>query len=240
MHDTLAYFRQDPLFRSHHHQRLTFAMMYAYTENFVLPLSHDEVVHLKRSLLGRMPGDRWQQFANLRLLYLYMWTLPGKKLLFMGSEFAQDSEWDFAASLPWSLADQPAHAGVRQLIRDLNGLYVGDPSLHRYDFEPQGFQWLDCDDAANSILVYVRRSGERFVVVALNFTPVPRTALRIRVPQPGSYREILNSDSQYYGGSNLGNPLPRTTTPATHQDQPCTLEITLPPLGGVVLRRDAS
>jgi len=240
MHDTLAYFRQDPLFRSYHHQRLTFAMMYAYTENFVLPLSHDEVVHLKRSLLGRMPGDRWQQLANLRLLYLYMWTLPGKKLLFMGGEFAQDSEWNFAAALPWSLADDPAHAGVRQLVRDLNRLYVGDPSLHRYDFEPRGFQWLDCDDAASSILVYLRRSDEHFLVVALNFTPVPRTALRIGVPEPGGYREILNSDSQYYGGSNLGNPLPLAATSMPHRGQPCSLEITLPPLGGVVLRRDAS
>ncbi len=240
MHDTLAYFGQDPLFRAHHHQRLTFAMMYAYTENFVLPLSHDEVVHLKRSLLGRMPGDAWQRLANLRLLYLYLWTLPGKKLLFMGGEFGQETEWDFAAGLPWHLTHDPAHAGVQQLVRDLNRLYVADPCLHRYEFEPQGFQWLDCDDAASSFLAFVRRDGEAFVVVALNFTPVPRTGLRIGVPQAGHYREILNSDSAYYGGSNLGNPLAIASTPAPHRGQPHSLELTLPPLGGVVLRRDAS
>jgi len=240
MHDTLAYFRDDPLFRSHHHQRLTFAMMYAYTENFVLPLSHDEVVHLKRSLLGRMPGDAWQRFANLRLLYLYMWTLPGKKLLFMGGEFGQDSEWDFARGLPWQLADQPAHAGIRQLVRDLNRLYTGGASLHRYEFEPQGFQWLDCDDAASSILVYVRRSGEEFVVVALNFTPVPRHGLRVGVPQAGPYREILNSDSAFYGGGNVGNPLPISSAPVPHRGQAQSIEVTLPPLGGVVLTRAVS
>ena len=239
MHDTLAYFGEDPLFRAHHHRRLTFAMMYAYTENFVLPLSHDEVVHLKRSLLGRMPGDAWQRFANLRLLYLYMWTLPGKKLLFMGGEFGQDTEWNFAASLPWSLAGEPAHAGVRALVRDLNRHYVGDPCLHRDDFEPRGFQWLDCDDAANSILAYVRRDGERFRVVALNFTPVPRTGLRIGVPAAGSYREILNSDSHYYGGSNVGNPLPVTSAPVPWRGQPHSIELTLPPLGGVILTPEA-
>ncbi len=240
MHDTLAYFGKDPLFRSHHHHQLTFAMMYAYTENFVLPLSHDEVVHLKRSLLGRMPGDPWQRLANLRLLYLYMWTMPGKKLLFMGSEFGQETEWDFARELPWALAGEPAHAGIAQLIRDLNRLYVGTASLHRYEFEPQGFQWLDCDDAASSILVYVRRSGEEFVIVALNFTPVPRHDLCIGVPQAGSYREVLNSDSAYYGGSNVGNPLPLASSPVAHRGQPHSLVVTLPPLGGAVFRRDAS
>ncbi|MGE3666561.1 MAG: 1,4-alpha-glucan branching protein GlgB [Steroidobacteraceae bacterium] len=240
MHDTLGYFGKDPLFRSHHHRQLTFAMMYAYTENFVLPLSHDEVVHLKRSLLGRMPGDAWQRFANLRLLYLYMWTLPGKKLLFMGGEFGQDSEWDFARGLPWPQADEPGHAGIRPLIRDLNRLYAGEPGLHRHEFEPQGFEWLDCDDAASSILAYVRRSGESFVVVALNFTPVPRHGLRIGVPQAGRYREILNSDSAFYGGSNVGNPLPLATSAVPHHGRAQSLEITLPPLGGVILTRDVS
>lgn len=240
MHDTLAYFREDPLFRAHHHQRLTFAMMYAYTENFVLPLSHDEVVHLKRSLLGRMPGDRWQQLANLRLLYLYMWTLPGKKLLFMGGEFGQEGEWDFARELPWALAADAAHAGIRQLIRDLNRLYTGQASLHRYEFEPRGFQWLDCDDAASSILVYLRRSDDAFAIVALNFTPVPRHGLRIGVPQAGRYREVLNSDSAYYGGSNLGNPLPADSSPVAHQGQSHSIQVTLPPLGGAVFIPDAS
>ncbi|MBV6424627.1 MAG: 1,4-alpha-glucan branching enzyme GlgB [Steroidobacteraceae bacterium] len=240
MHDTLAYFGKDPLYRSHHHRQLTFAMMYAYTENFVLPLSHDEVVHLKRSLLGRMPGDAWQRLANLRLLYLYMWTMPGKKLLFMGGEFGQETEWDFASALPWALARDPAHAGVTALVRDLNRLYAGESPLHRYEFESQGFQWLDCDDAASSILAYVRRDGARFVIVALNFTPVPRTALRIGVPESGHYREILNSDSAYYGGSNLGNPLPLATSASPYRGQPHSLVVTLPPLGGVVLTRDAS
>jgi 1,4-alpha-glucan branching enzyme len=240
MHDTLAYFREDPIHRSHHHQRLTFAMMYAYSENFVLPLSHDEVVHLKRSLLGRMPGDAWQRLANLRLLYLYMWTLPGKKLLFMGSEFGQDSEWDFARGLPWPLAVEPGHAGIRQLVRDLNRLYTGNPSLHRHEFEPQGFQWLDCDDAASSILVYARRDGDAFVVVALNFTPVPRHGLRIGVPRAGWYREILNSDSAYYGGGNVGNPLLLASAAVPHRGQAQSVTVTLPPLGGIVLTPDAS
>jgi 1,4-alpha-glucan branching enzyme len=215
-------------------------MMYAYSENFVLPLSHDEVVHLKRSLLGRMPGDAWQRLANLRLLYLYMWTLPGKKLLFMGSEFGQDSEWDFARGLPWPLAVEPGHAGIRQLVRDLNRLYTGNPSLHRHEFEPQGFQWLDCDDAASSILVYARRDGDAFVVVALNFTPVPRHGLRIGVPRAGWYREILNSDSAYYGGGNVGNPLLLASAAVPHRGQAQSVTVTLPPLGGIVLTPDAS
>ncbi|MGD9599438.1 MAG: 1,4-alpha-glucan branching protein GlgB [Steroidobacteraceae bacterium] len=240
MHDTLAYFGKDPLYRSHHHRQLTFAMMYAYTENFVLPLSHDEVVHLKRSLLGRMPGDAWQRLANLRLLYLYMWTMPGKKLLFMGGEFGQETEWNFATALPWGLAQEPAHAGVTSLVRDLNRLYTRESPLHRYEFESQGFQWLDCDDAASSILAYVRRDGARLVVVALNFTPVPRGMLRIGVPESGRYREILNSDSAYYGGSNLGNPLPLAAAGSAYRGQPHSLVVTLPPLGGIVLTRDVS
>ncbi len=157
MHDTLGYFKRDPIYRRHHQNQLTFGMMYAYTENFILPLSHDEVVHLKRSLLGRMPGDRWQQLANLRLLYTYMWTMPGKKLLFMGGEFAHPWEWDFHVALPWFLLEHIGHRGMQQLVTDLNHLYTGQPALHRHEFEPAGFDWIDCNDHQHSTLSYLRR-----------------------------------------------------------------------------------
>jgi 1,4-alpha-glucan branching enzyme len=180
-------------------------MMYAYTENFMLPLSHDEVVHLKRSLLGRMPGDRWQQLANLRLLYTYMWTLPGKKLLFMGSEFAHPWEWDFHVALPWFLLEHAEHRGMQHLVADLNRLYREHPALHRHDFEPEGFQWIDCNDREQSVLTYLRRGDGRAVVIVLNFTPEPRRQYRIGVPAPGRMARVLNSDAAIYGGSNLGN-----------------------------------
>jgi 1,4-alpha-glucan branching enzyme len=226
MHDTLAYVREDPVHRSYHHNRLTFGMMYAYTENFVLPLSHDEVVHLKGSLLGKMPGDAWQRFANLRLLFTYQWTLPGK------------TEWDFRTPLPWHLDQQPAHGGVQRLVADLNRLYASDPRLHRFEFDPRGFRWIDCDDRNNSVLTYLRQNGEDCLVVALNFTPVPRHGYRVGVPRPGRYREILNSDSEYYGGSNVGNIafVDATAEPAT--GYPWSLSLTLPPLAGIVLAPD--
>jgi 1,4-alpha-glucan branching enzyme len=236
MHDTLKYFSEDPINRRHHHQRMTFAMMYAYSENFVLPLSHDEVVHLKRSLLGRMPGDRWQQFANLRLLYAWQWTFPGKKLLFMGGEFAHPWEWNFSVALPWWLTGEPAHRGVQHAVADLNRLYVGLRALHRYEFEPQGFQWLDCDDADNSVLSYLRMADGELLLVALNFTPVPRTHYRVGVPVGGPWREVFNSDSALYGGSNLGNGYGVTALAQRHGSQPCTLELTLPPLAAVLLK----
>jgi 1,4-alpha-glucan branching enzyme len=203
----------------------------------VLPFSHDEVVHLKGSLFARMPGDDWQRFANLRLLYAYQWTYPGKKLLFMGGEFAQPTEWNFRASLPWYLASEPPRAGVRTLLRDLNRLYRDSRALHAHEFEPQGFRWIDPDDRAHSVLSYVRRSEEDFLVVALNFTPVPRERFRIGVPSAGAYAEVLNSDSGYYGGSNLGNPLPITARSARTHGFDFTLELTLPPLAAVILRR---
>jgi 1,4-alpha-glucan branching enzyme len=235
MHDTLDYFKLDPVHRSHHHHRLTFGMMYAWSENYVLALSHDEVVHLKRSLLGRMPGDRWQQMANLRLLHTYMWTLPGKKLLFMGGEFGTPWEWDFRQSLPWWLTEHQEHRGVQSALADLNRLYASDSALHRHEFEPQGFQWIDCDDASNSVLSYIRRDGRQQRVVVLNFTPVPRTDFRIGVPQTGSYREVFNSDSAHYGGGNLGNDgcLQAEAVPA--HGQPYSLRLTLPPLAGLIL-----
>ena len=234
MHDTLSYFKENPLYRSHHQDKLTFVMMYAYSENFILPLSHDEVVHLKRSLLGRMPGDRWQQFANLRLLYTYMWMLPGKKLLFMGGEIAHPWEWDFRASLPWQLLQYPEHQGVQRLLGDLNALYVREPALHGREFEPEGFAWIDCADRAHSTLSFVRRAGDRIAVVVLNFTPVPRPGYQLGVPQPGRYRVALNSDSAHYAGSNLGTEVVEAQ-PTPCQRQGWSVHLDLPPLAGLVL-----
>jgi 1,4-alpha-glucan branching enzyme len=245
MHDTLAYFREDPLYRSHHHQKLTFGLMYAFSENFVLPLSHDEVVHLKRSLLGKMPGDRWQQFANLRLLYAWMWTLPGKKLLFMGGELAQTDEWNYRAALPWHLTSDPLHGGMQRLLGDLNALYRRYPALHRLDFVADGFQWLSCDDSARSVVAFCRfaAAGEPnkrdeprdFLIVALNFTPVPREAYRIGVPRAGRYREIFNSDSAHYGGSNLGNLASVTSRREPSMGWSNSIDLLLPPLAAVIL-----
>jgi 1,4-alpha-glucan branching enzyme len=238
MHDTLEYLSEDPIHRQHHHNRLTFAMTYAYSENFVLPLSHDEVVHLKRSLLGKMPGDRWQQFANLRLLLTYQWTFPGKKLLFMGSELAQPTEWDFRNALPWHLLDDPAHAGVQRLLADLNRLYVEDPGLHRLEFEPGGFQWVDPNDREHSVFSYLRSAGDRHVLVVLNFTPVPRHNWRVGVPArptSGRYREALNSDSTHYGGSNVGNLTLVDVQTVPCGGLPCSVVLNLPPLAAVVL-----
>ena len=235
MHDTLAYLREDPVHRAHHHNRLTFAMMYAYSENFVLALSHDEVVHLKRSLLGKMPGDRWQQLANLRLLLAYQWTFPGKKLLFMGAELAQPGEWDFRSSLPWHLLDDPANAGVQRLLADLNRLYVENPCLHRLEFEPGGFRWVEANDRQHSVFSYLRLAGEQHMLVVLNFTPVPRANWRVGVPHVGKYREVLNSDSQHYGGSNVGNLAFVDAQPVPYSGLPASVQINLPPLGAVVL-----
>jgi 1,4-alpha-glucan branching enzyme len=239
MHDTLGYFGRDPIHRRHHQDELTFAMMYAYTENFILPLSHDEVVHLKASLLGRMPGDRWQQLANLRLLYVYMWTLPGKKLLFMGGEFAHPWEWDFHVALPWYLLEHPEHRGVQQLIADLNRLYVEEPALHRHEFEPEGFSWIDCNDRDQSVLSFLRTAGWRQLVVVLNFTPEPRQAYRIGVPEAGPYRVLLNSDSAHYGGANMGGPVVAAEAVPAH-GQPASLVVDLPPLAGLILVRASS
>jgi 1,4-alpha-glucan branching enzyme len=195
MHDTLSYLTKDPVHRRHHHNLLTFGPMYAFTENFVLPLSHDEVVHGKRSLLEKMPGDDWQRFANLRLLLTFQWTFPGKKLLFMGGELAQPREWNHHGALPWHLADEPRHAGIRALVRDLNRVYRGTPALHRLDHDSAGFAWLSWQDDAQSVLCYLRRDGDAHAVVLLNFTPVPRPGYRVGVPRAGRYREVLKNDS---------------------------------------------
>jgi 1,4-alpha-glucan branching enzyme len=237
MHDTLNYFKQDPLWRKHHQDNLTFAMMYAYSENFILPLSHDEVVHLKGSLLGRMPGDRWQQLANLRLLFTYMWTLPGKKLLFMGGEIAHPWEWDFHVALPWFLLEHAAHRGVQQLVADLNRLYVGQPALHRHEFEPEGFRWIDCSDREQSVLAFQRMGSGQELLVVLNFTPQPRHGYRIGAAQGGRYRVLLNSDSHHYGGANQGSRDLHTQGVPWH-GQSCSLVLDLPPLAGLILAPD--
>jgi 1,4-alpha-glucan branching enzyme len=236
MNDTLAYMREDPVYRQYHHDMLTFSQLYAFTENFVLPFSHDEVVHGKSSMLYKMPGDEWQRFANLRLLYTYMFTHPGKKLLFMGCEFGQGGEWDSAAVLDWYVLEYPGHQGISTLVRDLNRLYREYPALHRHDFDPRGFEWIDCHDSSQSVLTYLRRGDDDFVVVALNFTPVPRKGYRIGVPHEGAYIEVMNSDSAYYGGSNLGNGGEVHAEPVAWMNRPWSISITLPPLAGVVLK----
>jgi 1,4-alpha-glucan branching enzyme len=207
MHDTLEYMQQDPVHRRWHHDKMRFGLVYAFSENFVLPLSHDEVVHGKGSLIAKMPGDDWQRFANLRAYYGFMWGHPGKKLLFMGQEFAQLTEWHHDLELPWGLLGDTRHAGIQRLVRDLNKLYQAEPSLHRLDCEGAGFEWIDADDAERSIFSWLRRDGAGgMVLVVSNFTPVPREAVRLGVPEgPVRWREVLNTDSAFYGGANLGN-----------------------------------
>ena len=236
MNDTLSYFEHDPIHRRFHHNQLTFGQLYSYTENFVLPFSHDEVVHGKRSLLDKMPGDAWQKFANLRLLLTYQITYPGKKLNFMGNELAQGLEWGVGRELDWWLLGREAHQGVQTCARDLNHHYLTTPALHDLDFTHEGFQWIDCHDADQSTLSYVRRARDgSFVVVALNFTPVPRENYRIGVPRAGVYRELFNSDSSYYGGGNLGNGSGIEAKVGSWMGYPASINVTLPPLAGIVL-----
>ena len=235
MHDTLTYMSKEPVHRIYHHDQLTFGLLYLFTENFVLPFSHDEVVHGKSSMLYKMPGDEWQRFANLRLLYTYMFMYPGKKLLFMGCEFAQGDEWNFNKALDWYVLQYPGHQGIQKLVSDLNQLYRSLPALHEHDFEYNGFEWIDCHDAQQSVISFIRKSGDRFVIVALNFTPVPRQGYRIGVPREGVYQEIFNSDSEYYHGSNMGNGGELHSEPVAWMNRACSLVLTLPPLAGVVL-----
>ena len=239
MNDTLAYIEQDPVYRRFHHNALTFGQLYAYSENFVLPFSHDEVVHGKKSLLGKMPGDAWQQFANLRLLLTYQLASPGKKLNFMGNEIGQGREWSEQWGLDWGLLDIDWHAGIKSCLRDLNHLYRDLPPLHELDFYSEGFAWIDCHDADQSILAFQRRDKQgRAVMVALNFTPVPREGYRLGAPAAGFWREIFNSDSAFYGGGNLGNGAGLMTEEQPWMGYPQSLVITLPPLAGVVLYQD--
>jgi len=237
MHDTLSYMEKDPIYRHYHHDLLTFGLLYAFTENFVLPFSHDEVVHGKKSMLDKMPGDGWQKFASLRLLYTVMFTYPGKKLLFQGCEFGQGKEWNFAESLDWELLERPQHQGVKQILSDLNRLYREQTALHEVDFEGAGFEWIDCHDSSQSVLSYLRkdRSGERLVAAVFNFTPVPRTNYRIGVPKLGIWREAINSDAALYGGSNVGNQGGVEAEPVSWMGRPYSIPISVPPLGALVL-----
>jgi 1,4-alpha-glucan branching enzyme len=238
MNDTLDYFARDPIHRKYHHTELTFRPMYAYSESFVLPLSHDEVVHMKGSLLSRMPGDDWRKFANLRLLFGYQASVPGKKLLFMGGELGQWAEWDHDSSLQWHLLENPAHAGVQRWVADVNRLYAAEPALHARDFEPAGFQWIDCHDWEHSVLTLARAGGspEEVVIVALNFTPVPRFGYRVGAPAAGFWREIANSDALEYGGSGVGNFGSVQAQEIPAHGRPFSLSLTLPPLAAVFFK----
>jgi 1,4-alpha-glucan branching enzyme len=237
MHDTLDYFGRDPVHRRFHHHQLTFSLMYAFTENFVLPLSHDEVVHGKGSLYGKMAGDRWQKLANLRSLYAYMWAHPGKKLLFMGGEMAQEAEWSHERSLDWHLLEEAGNAGVQSLVRDLNRVLRSEPALYERDFDPGGFWWLEANDAQANVIVFARASkaGERVLVCAANLAPVPRPDYRLGLPRAGRWREVMNTDSSFYGGTDTGNLGGVEAEPVGWHEQPFSAEVTLPPLGVIWL-----
>ncbi|MFO7692917.1 MAG: 1,4-alpha-glucan branching protein GlgB [Vicinamibacterales bacterium] len=239
MHDMLDYMARDPIFRAFHHDRITFSMLYAFTENFLLPFSHDEVVHGKGSMIRKMPGDDWQRFANLRLLYAFMFGHPGKKLLFMGCEFGQWSEWNHDTSLDWGLLADPPHAGLQRLVRDLNTLYRGEPALHQVDFEPSGFEWIDCNDTQRSAVSFLRHGRNRTdtLLFVCNFTPVTRPNYRIGVPVAGVWKERLNTDAAIYGGSGQGNMGGVESNPLPVHGRPHSLSITLAPLGVVVFEQ---
>ncbi|HYC00536.1 MAG TPA: 1,4-alpha-glucan branching protein GlgB [Candidatus Limnocylindrales bacterium] len=240
MHDTLSYMQKEPVHRRWHHNQLTFRSLYAFHENFVLPLSHDEVVYGKGSLLGKMPGDEWQQFANLRLLYALMYAQPGKKLLFMGAELAQRSEWNHDGALDWSLCDQPLHRGIGAFLSHLNRTYAGEPALHELDVDASGFEWIEADDAELGVLSFARRSSDDacLIVAAFNTTPVPRYNYRLGVRHEGRWREIVNSDAKEYGGSGQGNLGLVETSPVSCHGRPHSLIVTVPPLGAVFLKRE--
>jgi 1,4-alpha-glucan branching enzyme len=236
MNDTLRYMSKDPIHRQYHHDLLTFSMLYAFTENFLLPFSHDEVVHGKGSMPNKMPGDEWRRFANLRALYTYMFTHPGKKLLFMGTEFGQGTEWNSAAVLDWYVLQYPLHQGVQRLVKDLNRLYRASPALHADEFDSRTFEWIDCHDSQQSVLSFVRRGAGEHVVVVVNYTPVPRTGYRIGVPADQRYREMFNSDSQFYGGSNMGNGMADLVPEQRPwMGRPYSVVITVPPLAAIIL-----
>ena len=238
MHDTLKYLSHDPIHRRYHHNQLTFRGLYMFTENYVLPLSHDEVVHGKGALIGRMPGDEWLQFANLRLLLGYQWAQPGKKLLFMGGEFGQKREWSHEAGLEWWVLQFPVHSGVQKLVTDLNRVYREQPALYEREFDSATFEWVDADDADSSVLSFLRRGHQDVILVVGNFTPVLRKEYRIGVPEGGRWRELLNSDAQIYGGSNQGNGGGVMAEPVPHHDRPFSVKLTLPPLGILFLKRE--
>lgn len=237
MNDTLSYMSKDPIYRKYHHNQLTFSIWYAFSENFILPLSHDEVVHEKGSLINKMPGDYWQKFANLRLLFGYMWTHPGKKLLFMGGEFAQWREWSHEESLDWHLLNYDSHRGIQRLVKDLNRFYREEKALHELDCEPHGFEWVDFHDWEKSIISYLRKSSYGdLILVVCNFTPVPRFDYRVGVPREGFWKELLNTDSYIYGGSNLGNFGGVYAENIPFHNRPYSLRLTLPPLAVVIFK----
>jgi 1,4-alpha-glucan branching enzyme len=238
MHDTLEYMSREPIYRQYHHNEITFRMVYAFHENFVLPLSHDEVVHGKGSLFSKMPGDDWQKFANLRLLYGYMFGQPGKKLLFMGDELAQWAEWRHDSSIEWHALEYAPHRGVQNWVTDINAAYRSTPALHLRDFEPSGYTWIDGGDIDNSVLSWIRigETPEDVVVGIFNFTPVPRHGYEIGVPMGGAWRELLNSDAEVYGGSGLGNAGFVHARSETRHGRPFSLTLTLPPLAALFLQ----
>jgi len=239
MHDTLEYMRHEPIYRKYRHDRLTFSIWYAFSENFVLPLSHDEVVYGKGSLLGKMPGDTWQQFANLRSLYGYMWGHPGKKLLFMGGEFGQRREWTHEGQLEWGVLEHAEHAGVQRWVSDLNALYQREPALHEIDFEAAGFEWIDDRDAEASVIAFLRRGRTGPPVLVLcNFTPVPRINYVVGVPVGGRWLELLNSDATEYGGSGMGNLGAVQAAPVPAHGRYHSLTLTLPPLSTMFFKPD--
>jgi 1,4-alpha-glucan branching enzyme len=240
MHDTLVYMSKNPIYRKYHHNQLTFRLLYAFNENFVLPLSHDEVVHGKGSLLGKMPGDDWQKFANLRLLFGHMYAQPAKKLLFMGGEFGQWSEWYHEESLDWHLLDFPLHAGLQRWVKELNRTYRTEKALHELDFDPAGFEWIDCNDTQQSTLSLIRksRSATEIILVVFNFTPTPRYSYQVGTPRGGLWREILNSDAEEYGGSGHGNFGGIEAAPIETHGRPYSLNLTLPPLGAVFFKSE--
>ena len=239
MHDMLHYFAEDPVHRKYHHNNITFSMLYAFTENFVLPVSHDEVVYGKRSLFSRMPGDEWQKFANVRAFLAYMYAHPGKKLLFMGADIADYREWNYQSSVPWELLQFEEHAQIQHFVAELNRLYRTHPALYEVDFDHSGFEWIDISDIEKSVISFLRKASDPrdSIVFACNFTPVPRESYSIGVPECGYYEEILNTDSEYFGGSNMGNGggVMARETPA--HGRPCMISITLPPLAVVAFKR---
>ncbi|MGE0425558.1 MAG: alpha amylase C-terminal domain-containing protein, partial [Reyranellaceae bacterium] len=238
MHDTLQYMARDPVHRQWHHDNITFGLLYAFSERFILPLSHDEVVHGKGSLLGKMPGDRWQRFANLRAALGLMWTHPGKKMLFMGGELAQPREWNHDGSLDWDLLDDADHAGIQRLVRDLNAFYRREPAMHRRDSDGRGFRWLIGDDRANSVFAFLRsgEDGDKPVLVVCNMTPAPRHDYVVGVPRAAHWREIINTDSRFYGGNDMGNAGDVTADDVPAHGETQSLRLILPPLSMVALR----
>ena len=241
MHDNLSYMKEDPINRKYHHGKLTFSMVYAFNENFVLPLSHDEVVHGKGSLIGKMPGDSWQQFANLRALYGYMWAHPGKKLLFMGGEFGQRREWTHDGELEWWVVERDEHAGLQRFIKDLNRVYRGEPALYQVDFSWEGFEWIDGSDAQASVVSFLRKpkDGGAPLLVVCNFTPLPRTNYVVGVPNPGFWRELVNSDAREFGGAGWGNLGGVESSPVGAHGRPNSVSLTLPPLSTIILKHEA-